>query len=541
MNESLTDPNGPLRRAVYCMLIVASAGGMIGNILDVRSEKGGTPFLSANDRSRWCTIRALVDHGTYVLDDVIVTEIRDGRRIHDPEWHTIDKVRHNKSSDGQWHYYSSKPPLLPTLLAGEYWVIKQITGETLITRPFYIGRTMLIVTNVLPMVVCFVLLARLVERLGTTDWGRIFVMVAATFGTLLTTFAVTLNNHLPAAVSATIAVYAGIRIWYDGRRQWWHFALAGLFGAFTAANELPALSLLAALGAALLWKSWLRTLLVFVPAAAAVVAPFLAVNYYVHDSLRPPYAHWGDGDLLASTEQPVETQLDRGDLPDDLRKRMTDAGAELSEQVRVEAKDRKEGEDAELRWVLIDDGRNEKYSVVKRGPVVNVYEWDNWYDFPGSYWAGERKGPDRGEKEPLWYLFHALVGHHGIFSLTPIWILSVAGIGILIANRRRRLPAFALMVAVLSVVVVGFYVSRPAIQRNYGGVTCGLRWLFWFTPLWLIVLLPAADWAAGRRWRRVFAGLLLLFSAMTAAFAPLNPWTHPWIYRYWVYLGWLEG
>ena len=29
------------------------------------------PFLSGNDRSRWCTVRALVEHCTYAIDDVV--------------------------------------------------------------------------------------------------------------------------------------------------------------------------------------------------------------------------------------------------------------------------------------------------------------------------------------------------------------------------------------------------------------------------------------------------------------------------------------
>ena len=70
----------------------------------------------------------------------------------------------------------------------------------------------------------YVLLAQIVERLGTTDWGRIFVMAAATLGTLLNTFAVVLNNHLIAAVSATISIYLLMRIWFDGERRWRYFS-----------------------------------------------------------------------------------------------------------------------------------------------------------------------------------------------------------------------------------------------------------------------------------------------------------------------------
>ena len=42
------------------------------------------------------------------------------------------------------HLYSSKPPLLPTLMAGEYWVIYRATGATLARRiRTRVGRFML--------------------------------------------------------------------------------------------------------------------------------------------------------------------------------------------------------------------------------------------------------------------------------------------------------------------------------------------------------------------------------------------------------------
>src|SRR5947207_1251363 len=83
----------------------------------------------------------------------------------------------------------------------------RFSGATLRDCPYEIGRAMLITVNVLPLALMFVLLARLTERYGTTDWGRIFVVCAATFGTMLSAFAVVLNNHTVAAVSATVAIY----------------------------------------------------------------------------------------------------------------------------------------------------------------------------------------------------------------------------------------------------------------------------------------------------------------------------------------------
>ena len=98
------------------------------------------PFLSANDRSRWCTIRALVDDGTYAIDQIVTDPAEHAR------WQTIDMVKHGNT--GEPHLYSSKPTLLPTVLAGEYFLIQKITGWTLAEQPFQVVRTMLILTNV---------------------------------------------------------------------------------------------------------------------------------------------------------------------------------------------------------------------------------------------------------------------------------------------------------------------------------------------------------------------------------------------------------
>jgi hypothetical protein len=316
MEERRPQDAAQLRWTVYWLLITVSAGGMVGRILSVdtvnreelqkqvarRGERIMGPALSANDRSRWCTIRSLVEYGTYEIDNILFPPdeidgavVQADGTVSSPFpprselWFSIDVVRH-PNADGRLRFYSSKPPLLATLLAGEYWLIHQLTGATLEEYPYDIARFMLITVNVLPMIVMFVLLARLVERLGTTDWGRMFVMAAATLGTLLTTFAVTLNNHLPAAVSATVALYAAVRIWCDGERRLRYFALAGFSAAFTAANELPALAFFAALAAALAWKAPRQTAIAFLPTTLVVTTAFFGTNKIAHDRWSPPYA-----------------------------------------------------------------------------------------------------------------------------------------------------------------------------------------------------------------------------------------------------------
>jgi hypothetical protein len=507
------DPSAhPLRHSVYWILIAAGLGMTIGRILavdavdvrgleknrlekvradlgDARKQLGPQglsagevqsqlelkrvqserqarlrrPFLSANDRSRWCTVRALVEDDMRVPGAPYAID----RVIQEPLWDTIDMVKH----DG--HLYSSKPPLLPTLLAVPYWAIHRVTGATLGTHPYEIGRAMLILVNVLPLAVYFWLLVRLAERFARHEWSRLFVVATAVFGTFLTTFAVVVNNHLPAAVSVMIALYAAVRIWFDGERRLRYFVAAGLFGAFAAADELPALALLAPLGLALLWKDPRGTLAGFVPAVLVMVAGFFATNWIAHESLRPAYAH-------RSATDPADN------------------------------------------WY--------QYTYQRNGKEYHSY-WEN------------RQGIDLGEPSRAVYALHALVGHHGIFSLTPIWVFSVVGLAMWLARPGDpRLGQLALLIAAVSLACLVFYVGAVGQgDRNYGGMTSGLRWMFWLIPMWLVAMLPAADLAARQRWSRGVALLLLGLSSLSAAYPTWNPWTHPWLYNFLEYVGWLPG
>jgi hypothetical protein len=135
------------------------------------------------------------------------------------------------------------------------------------------------------------------------------------------------------------------------------------------------------------------------------------------------------------------------------------------------------------------------------------------------------------------YALHVLVGHHGIFSLTPIWLLSVVGLGIwLWRPGDRRLRELALLIGAVSVVCLVFYLLRSRDDRNYGGMTSGFRWMFWFTPMWLAAMLPAADAIARWKWTKAIGLVLLVVSVLSASYPIWNPWTNPWILDYLFYL-----
>jgi hypothetical protein len=467
------------------------------------------PTYGDNDRSRWDTVRALVDDGTYRIgrrDRAVVLmsaaasvgapdplqaavlsaagyEARvksDSGIITQGGWKTIDKVLHPERLE----FYSSKPPLLATLAAGEYWLLKRALGWSITDQRWEVVRTILLTVNVLPFLVYLLLLGRLADRFGRTDWGRLYVLAAACFGTFLTTFATTFNNHSVAACTALFALYPVLVIWTEGKGCVWLYPLAGLFAGLTFCNELPAGALAAGLFVLLLLRSPWRTLLGFVPAAAVPVAALLFTNYLAVGQLRPAYSEFG-------------------------------------------------------------------------GP---------WYEFEGSYWTiapGQLKhGIDwayltegRGT-----YAFHVLLGHHGLFSLTPVFLLSAAGVVYLLlrrpARRGRQPPeplknpgagpprsppgALAILTLFVAVVVIGFYILIVGDRnRNYGGWTSAPRWLMWLTPLLLLTALPIADWLASSRWGRGLAYVLLGLSVMSASYPAWTPWRHPWIYDFMEARGWI--
>jgi hypothetical protein len=523
----------PLRRLVYPLLITVATAMAVGRILSAElvyepslsrswpNDPGhprrnwpatpprAMPTYGSNDRSRWATVRALVDEGTWVIGRRDRQTGKDSGIIFEDGWQSVDKMLNPDTLE----FYSTKPPLLTFLTACEYWLLKQSFGWSLsgeADHRFAVVRVCLLTFNVVPFVIYLWLLARLVERFGATDWGRIFVVTAASFGTLLTPFLITLNNHTLAVFSVVVALYAAVRI-LTSAAGWGWFVLAGIFAGFTATNELPATAFVAGLGLLLLVYHAKQTLLAFLPAALLPVAALLALNYAELGEFNFAYSKFG-------------------------------------------------------------------------GP---------WYEYEGSHWRNDPGKPKRGidwakSKESKGeYAFHLLLGHHGWFSLTPIYLLALAGMGLGVRSLRAVSPSpptplplrgrgepktlslsegegiqespsppeggrgvgvrgektamrlqseLAVATAVLSLVVIGYYVFK---SDNYGGWTNGPRWLMWLSPLWLLTLLPIVDRLGHRRGGRILCLVLLAFSVLSAHYWDWNPWRHPWIYNWMDSRGWI--
>src|SRR5260370_9107317 len=104
------------------------------------------------------------------------------------------------------------------------------------------------------------------------------------------------------------------------------------------------------------------------------------------------------------------------------------------------------------------------------------------------------------------YAFNLIIGHHGLFSLSPIFFLSLIGMAMTLAghlrrpekagmvgtpglmNRFRQLPGtvlFAAFTLILTFTVLAFYFVKG---NNYVGWTSGPRVLMWLTPLLLLTM-----------------------------------------------------
>lgn len=272
------------RRIAYAMLAVVAA-----SVVGAAIRNAPAP-LSVNDLSRWATVRALVDSGTYAIgrrDALADAPTRDSGIMTEPGWFTVDVVMDPESRI----FYSSKPLLLPTVVAGEYWLLRNLAGWTMGRDRLAITRTILLITNWLPFVFSLILFVRLADRLGGTDWGRLLVFTTVCFGTFVSGFLTTLNNHTVAAAGALFALYHTLRLHLDEDRRPWRFLAAGFFAGWAACNELPAVSLAAGLFLWLTYVSWRHALRYALPAMLIPVAAFFYVQYAAFGSVLPTYAH----------------------------------------------------------------------------------------------------------------------------------------------------------------------------------------------------------------------------------------------------------
>ncbi|QDT16511.1 hypothetical protein [Alienimonas californiensis] len=435
-------------RAGSLILIALSLGLHVAAL--VRAE----PLRSANDRSRWATVRALTERGDFRIDPY---EFQ-------PGWSTIDQVQVNGN------LYSTKPAPLPIVAAAISLPVEAVTGWKLAENPAPHTRWVLLFLNLVPFAAALWAVRSLLTDVARTDLARFLALGTLGFATAVSAFLPVFNNHTIGACCCALAAVPLIRIW-RGARDGWRFAAAGLFAALTVCNELPAGLFGLAAFAVCLRADWKRTFAWFAPAAAVPLLLFVAATVWQTGSVKPFYMTYG----------------------------------------------------------------TETYEFVRNGRP--------------SYWMNPT-GLDAARDGFWMYLFHCTFGHHGLFSLTPVWLLAVwswarslaalfkrAAHGA--AHEQHPLAAFAAATGLLSVAILAFYLTRTE-NYNYGGRSVALRWMIWLAPLWALSLAPLADALDRRRWFAPLAACLLALSVTSAWLDSPDPWQNPWLMRELESRGWVD-
>jgi len=427
-------------------ILVCAAGFYLWAVLSAQ------PLQSANDRSRWCTIYSLVEHGTYHIDQI----------DQNPRWSTIDKVRHRAAAaDQPWHFYSSKPPLFPTMVAGLYWLELKTLGFGLLEHTALVTRLLLVIINVIPMLLALWVFRRSLNQLQVSLSAARWLLLTAAFASMLNPFLTTLNNHTPAAICLVLTLAAMIRIRNSAEPAAVDFAQVGFMAALTCCFELPAALFGLISFAWVVLHDWRKTAKFYVPAALIPLGAFFLTNVIVTGGIKPFYTFYG----------------------------------------------------------------TEKYVYVHEG-------------IP-SYWSSPQ-GIDANSESTVTYLFHCVLGHHGILSLTPIFLLTLIGWALGLRSRTTKAAAPLYVVgAVLSLVVLGFYLSRTQ-NYNYGGNSASLRWMLWLTPLWWYGMIPVLEKLTNSSLGKLLVGLLLLGSMYSPLASIHEPWRPNWLYDQMEQRGWID-
>jgi hypothetical protein len=412
------------------------------------------------------------------------------------------------------------------------------------------------------------------------------VLSLAIWGTFLTTFVVTLNNHLHGAIFFSISLALAWQILRAAQTQmsapWNTWLSLGIAAALCVACELPAMAWAAAIGAIVFLADPKRMLIGFGIGSASIATAFLLTNLWAHGDWRPPYSHRGLGEKIGQVEldlSSLQAAIDRKDelkaikeLPEQnqwielIGKQLGDSKLSITSGAKVIP--------ARLDGVfqVFDETTSQRVALATQKPPAanpkadgswNIYAWDDWYDYPKSYWLpGNKKGVDLGEPDRWAYLMHFTIGHHGLLSLTPIWLWSILGGFIWLAKGKKALDnspdyrcesmetnqlqglkrwvlsehgiAAAMMLVTLACAI--FYTTRDIEDRNYGGVSSGFRWLFWMIPGWIWLAIPAIDRSASKPFWRGLVYLAIALGIIAAVIPWANPWSHPWPYRILIWL-----
>lgn len=174
--------------------------------------------MGQNVRSRYVTVERLVEHGTMSHVDAS----------------SIDTVQVNGK------FYSSKPPNYSLILSAEAYLVRLVSGWSLVEYERFYLTLLILLNQIVPYAFVLWAVAAFVVRYSAVEWTRVYAMIAVTFGVLPFGYAVTLNNHTPTAFFLTLALIVLVRMRHEGFADWRHAFVLGMLCSMAASFELSA-------------------------------------------------------------------------------------------------------------------------------------------------------------------------------------------------------------------------------------------------------------------------------------------------------------
>lgn len=240
----------------------------------------GTYGRSLGDtaNSRLATVLSLTKHGTWYIDRP------PGERPNYFEERTIDKVL------VKGRLLSSKPPMLPLMMTGEYWLLNKVFGWDLEHRRDRapIIRTLSMTLIGLSYVVVIVFFAKTLLLFVTDETTRAVALFSLAFGTQLWGYSTHINNHVPAAAMVVISLYLTLTLGRGKKTpKAWRFFFFGLAGGLVPTLDMPAGVFVLIAGLYLLNKFPKQTLTWALLGASIPLATHLAITVSVTGSPLP--------------------------------------------------------------------------------------------------------------------------------------------------------------------------------------------------------------------------------------------------------------
>ena len=458
-----------------------------------------TKAIIDNDRSRLASVDSLVERGTWIIDR---------SRFHQEpgsDYQIIDKVQIGD------HFYSSKPPVLPFLMAGEYWILHNIFGydfDDSEDRGFLIWMLTFTFTGIpfLWIAVLFRVAARWFVDDPVTRLVGLFIIL---FCNEHLGFAETINNHVPAASLLFTSMVLALGLVHGKLPpKPWLFAATGLFAGLLPTVDLPGSFFCVPLWLYLMWAFPWKTIIWFTIGAVPPLALNFTLMYIISGSIIPFYLRKELYDYTGGSYWNL--------------KRCMDAAGEYESKHAYffHLSVGRKGLFSLYPVLLLSIGHfffvtskmrwnTNRIALAVFAVFLPIYGWGAW-----EY--------NQDSNLP----FYTTLVYYFLFALAPVVIVTllVRASQQSSGEDKPELPLETVAMGLLTFAWMLFYTFKT---DNYGGSATGYRWFMFFTPA-----LQFFGLFSLRRMTRGWQWALVCFLVAIAFYSGWQATVRPWSYNY---------